>query len=238
MKFGWPRVERDAARVAELRSDASAADESGSLQNGSIGRAQHPANLALLTLGASETALTFLVDLVPLADRRCERSAEVTGDDDSDRETYACLGWLCDLQSAFLRCHLKHRANAVSAAREGRAVEIPRRVKDHAAPGKGPIRAPAKGVENCLRPGWRHLKHYAGRTPSAAAIDSGAVEIPLVHDQAGIGIDPIYVIVIEAVENPLRTRERHLKHRAIAVSAAIGGGAVEIPRYTTRPATG
>lgn len=79
MKFGWPRVERDAARVAELRSDASAADESGSLQNGSIGRAQHPANLALLTLGASETALTFLVDLVPLADRRCERSAEVTG---------------------------------------------------------------------------------------------------------------------------------------------------------------
>src|SRR5580704_10456509 len=110
MKFGWPRVERDAARVAELRSDASAADESGSLQNGSIGRAQHPANLALLTLGASETALTFLVDLVPLADRRCERSAEVTGTTTLIEKPMPALAGCADLQSAFLRCHLKHRA--------------------------------------------------------------------------------------------------------------------------------
>src|SRR5215467_7583009 len=41
-----------------------------------------------------------------------------------------------DPQSAFLRRHLEHRAEVVSAAAKGGAVEIPRIVKDQAAPRK------------------------------------------------------------------------------------------------------
>src|SRR5215472_6335347 len=132
---------------------------------------------------------------------------------------------------AILRRHLKHCSIAISAASEGCAVEIPRPVKDQAAPRKGPIPTSAKVVENRLRPArWRQLKHCAGGTGAAAASGGRAVEIPVrVHDQAGIGMDPIYVIVLEAVENCLRPRRHQLKHRAFAVSAAIGGRAVEIP---------
>lgn len=56
------------------------------------------------------------------------------------------------LQSAILGCYLKNRTNAVSTSIMGCAVQIPRFVKGNAAVGKGPIRVPAKDVENSLRP--------------------------------------------------------------------------------------
>ena len=64
---------------------------------------------------------------------------------------------------------------------------------------------------------------------AGAAIESRAVEVPVrVQDNTAEGIGPIRAIS-ETPENCLRPRRRQLKHRALVVSAAKLGRAVEIP---------
>jgi hypothetical protein len=60
-----------------------------------------------------------------------------------------------------------------------------------------------------------------------------AIEIPnSIEDQGGAGIEPVFAVLVEAMQHFLRPAPaclaRQLEHRTPAVSAAIGRGAVEI----------
>ncbi len=70
-------------------------------------------------------------------------------------------------------------------------------------------------------------------TAPSATIVGRAVEIAGgIEDQAGVGQKPVRAVVAEAMQHRLRPAParcgRQLEHRPVAVSAALGGRAVEI----------
>src|SRR5208337_299984 len=129
-----------------------------------------------------------------------------------------------------LRGQLEHRALAVSAAHRGSAIEVALLIENQARIGGGPIaRLEAKAVEDHLRAGCGQLEHRPLAVRAAA--DRGAVEVALfIEGQACSGIGPIARLAAKAVQDLLRAGLCQLEHRALVVSAAGEGGAVEVAR--------